>query len=523
MSNARFQKGTNRAFLSARFRSAVVPVLFSSLVLGAVGLSGCSGGADLGIRSIPLPSSNTPNPLPSATPIPGQNGVAAADGSGDVSVAGLGRITFPARALTSGQSIVLRGTTNSDSAAVFTQTAAIFQPIARAPYDVTVTVGPDAVASPTVTATLFVPADFASAITSSTGVEAFVRILTANGGATLDTFELIDSVYNPADRTLTVTLPKEAFTNLLRADGLYEATLTFATTPGAQAQSIPTADPGVCQASALGAPLNGTLAVSTPFSVGGTGSTVPNYGTNFAASAGDDVIAAADGFLEAQSIQQGSVTDPRTGAQTATGWGRYVVLRHDDGSATLYSHLQSDTGLTPGTQTRFRRGDVIGKVGMSGGAVSPGLHFEYVPNGSIFNRKSKIDPFPCIGSQVSGSITSGDNGPVADDAFTLFINGLSIGTTTLGGSNNLSIGNLRPGNYELRLVITTAPDDSGTWFIQLNDGLTFVDDGSDFKSDSDPEGRVLTFQINVPAGGTTRKAHRTITVGPNPKGNTEKR
>lgn len=94
----------------------------------------------------------------------------------------------------------------------------------------------------------------------------------------------------------------------------------------------------------------------------------------------------------------------------------------------------------------------------------------------------------------------GDNGNLADDAFELFINGMSLGVTAIGSrTNNLSINNLRPGTYTLELVVIVAPDDLGTFYVQLNDGLKFTD-GTDRKEGSPPQGTHVGWSIIVPSG-----------------------
>ena len=54
------------------------------------------------------------------------------------------------------------------------------------------------------------------------------------------------------------------------------------------------------------------------------------------------------------------------------GYGTYVVISHDNGTQTLYAHLNS--ALV--TQGRVVQGQVIGYVGMTGKVTGPHLHFE---------------------------------------------------------------------------------------------------------------------------------------------------
>lgn len=81
------------------------------------------------------------------------------------------------------------------------------------------------------------------------------------------------------------------------------------------------------------------------------------------ASTGTAIYAAADGtVIVAQS----------NGAWNG-GYGNYVVIQHDNGTQTLYAHM-SRVLTQAGDQVS--QGDVIGKVGMTGEATGPHLHFE---------------------------------------------------------------------------------------------------------------------------------------------------
>jgi murein DD-endopeptidase MepM/ murein hydrolase activator NlpD len=60
-------------------------------------------------------------------------------------------------------------------------------------------------------------------------------------------------------------------------------------------------------------------------------------------------------------------------AGNGSGYGRYVVLDHENGLRTLYAHLQ-DFVVSPGD--RVARGQQIGRVGKSGNATGYHLHYE---------------------------------------------------------------------------------------------------------------------------------------------------
>lgn len=69
------------------------------------------------------------------------------------------------------------------------------------------------------------------------------------------------------------------------------------------------------------------------------------------------------------------------------GWG--IQLQHDDGWSTLYFHMSHrSTDVTIGQ--RVTTGQTIGRVGMSGLATGPHLHFMLRRNGQ------DIDPVPYI-------------------------------------------------------------------------------------------------------------------------------
>lgn len=430
---------------------------------------------------------------------------------GTIQVPNVAAVTFPDGSFPNGQPVIVSATNTQETAQTFTETTTLFAPSGRSSNEVRINTGATLPSTPTFEVTLNVPADFLASKPADHGIDVFAQIYQESATEALDTFELMPSTFNATNNTVTVTLPTFALTNVRNADGSYEAILTFASTPGANVsvtrnhENTPPAD--TCSASAIGAPLGRALEVSgTPpryFNPGGTphpitGEVTPHFGVDLRADVGEQVLAVADGTIQVIGIQEKLLPNGKK-----TGWGHYIVIRHTDGSATLYAHLSPGSALLT-SGSAVRKGQAIALSGESGGATGPHLHIEYAPNGNIFNNKNKIDPYPCIGSTLQSSITAGDNGSVADDSFTLYLNGLSIGTTTIGGSNSLAVGNLRPGTYDLRLEVTLAPDDIGTWFIQLEDGLTF-ENGGTYESDYHPEGTVLDFRIVVPA---TRSATR---------------
>jgi murein DD-endopeptidase MepM/ murein hydrolase activator NlpD len=87
-------------------------------------------------------------------------------------------------------------------------------------------------------------------------------------------------------------------------------------------------------------------------------------GTNVYASAGGTVIVARDSGWNG-------------------GYGSYVVIQHGNGTQTLYSHMSAVT-VTMGDIVTM--GQSIGRVGMTGKATGPHLHFEVRGASNPFSR-----------------------------------------------------------------------------------------------------------------------------------------
>jgi murein DD-endopeptidase MepM/ murein hydrolase activator NlpD len=74
-------------------------------------------------------------------------------------------------------------------------------------------------------------------------------------------------------------------------------------------------------------------------------------------------------------------------ARRAGGWGRLVVVRHPDGVRTLYAHLAS---IAVHVGQEVSGGAILGRVGSSGNATGPHLHFE------VRVRGAAIDPLGAL-------------------------------------------------------------------------------------------------------------------------------
>jgi murein DD-endopeptidase MepM/ murein hydrolase activator NlpD len=85
-------------------------------------------------------------------------------------------------------------------------------------------------------------------------------------------------------------------------------------------------------------------------------------GVDLGAPVGTPVLAAA----------KGEVIISRSGGWNG-GYGTYIVIKHENGTQTLYAHNSSNT-VSVGDEVE--QGDVIGYVGQTGKATGPHLHFE---------------------------------------------------------------------------------------------------------------------------------------------------
>jgi len=83
-------------------------------------------------------------------------------------------------------------------------------------------------------------------------------------------------------------------------------------------------------------------------------------GIDIGAPEGTDVCAAADGTVLYSGDQQ-------------TGYGNLIILSHADDMITVYAHNREN--LVKENDT-VKRGQVIGRVGQTGRATGPHLHFE---------------------------------------------------------------------------------------------------------------------------------------------------
>ena len=85
-----------------------------------------------------------------------------------------------------------------------------------------------------------------------------------------------------------------------------------------------------------------------------------HLGVDYAAPAGTPVRSVGDGVVEFAGVQ--------------SGYGNVVIVEHHNNQSTLYAHL-SKIGVKLGQVVN--QGEYVGRVGATGWATGPHLHFEF--------------------------------------------------------------------------------------------------------------------------------------------------
>lgn len=132
---------------------------------------------------------------------------------------------------------------------------------------------------------------------------------------------------------------------------------------------IPDAEPSISKKKSSGGGSSSSSGVSTSgyfvWPVGGGKKTQGIHGYNavdIGAPVGTPIYAAASG----------TVMVARSGSWNG-GYGNYVVIKHSNGTQTLYAHASS---LSVSSGSTVSQGQVIGYVGSTGKSTGPHLHFE---------------------------------------------------------------------------------------------------------------------------------------------------
>ena len=101
---------------------------------------------------------------------------------------------------------------------------------------------------------------------------------------------------------------------------------------------------------------------------------------------------AAPKYAHVRAVLEGRVVF----ADSYAGYGKLVTIKHLEGYTSLYGHLH-EIRVNPGQMVKA--GEIIGRVGSTGLATGPHLHFEWRRGGK------SIDPlkvFPALAENAAG-------------------------------------------------------------------------------------------------------------------------
>ena len=96
-------------------------------------------------------------------------------------------------------------------------------------------------------------------------------------------------------------------------------------------------------------------------------------GIDFDSNHGVSVKSTADGVVERAGWYK--------------GYGKCVIIRHENGYKTLYGHLSR---ISVKRGQKIESGEVIGRVGSTGRSTGPHLHYEILKNGKRINPKKYL-------------------------------------------------------------------------------------------------------------------------------------
>ena len=110
-------------------------------------------------------------------------------------------------------------------------------------------------------------------------------------------------------------------------------------------------------------PFKGDYPITQEYGVvipGVTYNNKPHTGIDYGCPEGTDVYASADGVVKYAEFDK-------------TGFGNTIIIRHNNGKATLYAHLSKIFAYVGQT---VKQGNAIGLSGSTGNTTGPHLHFE---------------------------------------------------------------------------------------------------------------------------------------------------
>jgi len=341
---------------------------------------------------------------------------------GTVELPGVASVVFGSGALSTTQTVTVAATASPETAEDFRETAVLFAPGPRLPYEVRINTGSVApIANTEVALRLVVPESFARAQPPNYAIRVFAQILQDSGEEVHDGFRPVDAVDAGDGKSIEVRLRRPAFTNQRRRDGTFEAVVILASSRvgpprRSRGQSAVPAHASIAQLPDLqwlrdrirdlvqGPPpckpvCNAWAPPVIPLTVNPKrpyNPTNDHYGTDYRAPEGQAVYAVARGTIVAVgSTKTRGLTEKSSAGLMTRGYGLRVIIEHCDGSRTLYAHLKSGSTDYLRVGHTVSAGEQIGEADTTGAVTGPHLHLEYAPNGQA-GKTNTENPHQCL-------------------------------------------------------------------------------------------------------------------------------
>ena len=107
-----------------------------------------------------------------------------------------------------------------------------------------------------------------------------------------------------------------------------------------------------------------------------------HYGWDLPGRQGENIYAAASGVVVAVRYNEFEDAVTELSGSTFSGYGCFVLLRHDNHYSTMYAHCSK---VNVRLWQEVKQGDKIGEIGSTGMADGPHCHFEIIEDGRRVN------------------------------------------------------------------------------------------------------------------------------------------
>ncbi|KAL3931189.1 MAG: hypothetical protein SGBAC_011423 [Bacillariaceae sp.] len=385
---------------------------------------------------------------------------------GEITLPDYAFVDFPSGAFASDTQVSVKTTNDIAATELFNEYVKLFHVSAETSYMVSVEIDSQLMSSaPAPVAVLFIPQELKDKVPLGSKIDVFGKTTESSNlgpdDLQYDMFANLPSTIvesgPPSGMAIIFALYPALFKPKSEAGKTtYQAVFKLAVTPGTTRAIVPSpsnrrkleyCNLDKCPSTSLRCPLKSGCEVVSSYNPVSIGDPTSQHGISLRVNTGEEILSPVDGIV------------------VGVGPDRILIQLYD-GNHVLLTRL----GRTIVTTGEVKRGDVIGYATRNYD-VLPVMNLQYFVFGGSYETSGLVDPEPCIGGV--GNILLGDNGPISDDSFTLLVDGVK------------------------RVNVEVAPDNIGTFFVELANGWEFVG-GSTSKSDSAPQGAAYSYDFIVP-------------------------